>query len=103
MDSRRAFLIVFWLFAGTIAFAILGTLSLYIDPVEQFFRPYYQSLVAAPTWAYMALMPVLTFALYWKALGPWKSAAFLLAASLIGAGSELLGLYSCVGRLVRVL
>ncbi|MEM6327624.1 MAG: bisanhydrobacterioruberin hydratase CruF [Bacteroidota bacterium] len=91
MDSRRVFLIVFWLFAGTIAFAILGTLSLYIEPVERFFLPYYQTLVAAPTWTYMALMPIVTLALYWKALGPWKSVAFFLAASLIGAGSELLG------------
>jgi putative membrane protein len=32
-----------------------------------------------------------TLALYWRVLGPWKSIAFLLAASLIGAGSELLG------------
>lgn len=91
MDARRAFFALFWLFAGTIAFAVLGTLSLYIEPVEQFFRPYYQSLVAAPTWTYMALMPLVTLALYWKALGPWKSLLFLLAASLIGAGSELLG------------
>ncbi|MEM1056376.1 MAG: bisanhydrobacterioruberin hydratase CruF [Bacteroidota bacterium] len=91
MDARRAFLVLFWLFAGTIAFAVLGTISLYIEPVEQFFLPYYQTLVAAPTWTYMAIMPVVTFALYWDALGPWKSVAFLLAASLIGAGSELLG------------
>ena len=91
MDSHRVFLVLFWLFVGTIAFAILGTLSLYIEPVEQFFLPYYQSLVAAPTWTYMALLPLVTFALYWRVLGPWKSVGFLLAASLIGAGSELLG------------
>ena len=90
MDSRRAFLLLFWLFAGTVFFAIAGTHSLYIGPVEQFFRPYYQSLVAGPTWAYMALLPVVTLALYWRTLGPWRSLAFLLAASLIGASSALL-------------
>jgi putative membrane protein len=91
MPARRVFLGFFGLFAATIAFAILGTLSLFIGPVRDFFLPYYETLVAAPTWTYMALLPVLTLALYWDTLGPWKSLAFLLAASLIGAGSELLG------------
>lgn len=91
MTARRVFLSVFGLFAVTIAFAVLGTLSLFIGPVRDFFLPYYETLVAAPTWTYMALLPVVTLALYWRALGPWKSVAFLLAASLIGAGSELLG------------
>ncbi len=91
MTSRRLFHLVLGLFVATIAFAILGTLSLFIGPVRDFFLPYYESLVAAPTWTYMALLPVLTLTLYWRALGPWTSVAFLLAASLIGAGSELLG------------
>lgn len=91
MTARRIFVAVFGLFVATIAFAILGTLSLYLKPVSDFFLPYYESLVAAPTWTYMALLPVVTLALYWRALGPWRSVAFLLAASLIGAGSELLG------------
>ena len=91
MDSRRTFQLLFWLLAGTVFFAIAGTLSLYIGPVEEFFRPYYQKLVAGPTWTYMALLPLVTLALYWKTLGPWRSILFLLAASLIGAGSELLG------------
>ena len=91
MDSRRTFLVLFWLFAGTVFFAIAGTLSLEIDAVDRFFRPYYQSLVAGPTWTYMALLPVVTLSLYWKTLGPWRSLAFLAAASLIGFGSEFLG------------
>lgn len=91
MDSRRLFFLVFWAFAGTIGFAILGTLSLEIDAVYEVFRPYYEQLVAAPTWTYMALLPFVTLFLYWDTLGPWRSVAFLLAASLIGAGSELLG------------
>ena len=91
MTARRVFLAVFGLFAATIAFAVLGTLSLFIGPVRDFFLPYYETLVAAPTWTYMALLPVITLALYWNALGPWKSVAFLVAASVIGAGSELLG------------
>ena len=91
LTASRVFTGVFGLFCVTIAFAILGTLSLYIGPVRDVFLPYYDALVAGPTWTYMALLPVVTFALYWRALGPWASVAFLIAASLIGAGSELLG------------
>ena len=88
---RRAFFVSFGLLAATIAFSILGTLSLYVGPVRDFFLPYYDALVAAPTWTYMALLPVVTLALYWDELGPRKSVLFLLAASVIGAGAELLG------------
>ncbi len=91
MTSRRVFRFTFGLFAATIAFAILGTLSLYIGPVRDFFLPYYESLVAAPTWTYMALLPVVTLALYWDDLGVRRSLGFLVAASVLGAGSELLG------------
>ena len=91
MTSRRLFHIVLGLFVVTIAFAILGTLSLYIKPVSDFFLPYYESLVAAPTWTYMALLPILSLALYWDQLGVRRSLLFLLAASVIGAAAELMG------------
>ena len=91
MTSRRVFHLVLGLFVATIAFAILGTLSLFIGPVRDFFLPYYATLVAAPTWTYMALLPVLTLALYWDQLGVRRSLLFLLAASVIGAGAELVG------------
>lgn len=91
MTSRRAFHLVLGLFVSTIAFAILGTLSLFIGPVRDFFLPYYATLVAMPTWTYMALLPVLTLTLYWDQLGVRRSLLFLLAASVIGAGAELLG------------
>ena len=91
MTSRRVFHLVLGLFVATIAFAILGTLSLFIAPVRDFFLPYYATLVAAPTWTYMALLPVLSLALYWDQLGVRRSLLFLLAASVIGAGAELLG------------
>ena len=89
--SRRLFLIAFWAFAGTIAFAIAGTLSLYIGPVSDFFLPYYDTLVNVPTWSYMVLLPILPLALYWPELGAARSVGFLIAASLIGAGAELMG------------
>ena len=91
MTSRRVFHWVLGLFVATIAFAVLGTLSLFIQPVREFFLPYYETLVAAPTWTYMALLPVLSLALYWEQLGVRRSLLFLLAASVIGAGAELLG------------
>ena len=91
MTSRRVFHVTFGLFVATIVFAILGTLSLFIGPVRDFFLPYYETLVAAPTWTYMALLPVVSLALYWDDLGVRRSLLFLLAASVIGASSELLG------------
>ena len=91
MTSRRLFHLVLGLFVATIAFAILGTLSLFIGPVRDFFLPYYETLVAMPTWTYMALLPILSLALYWDQLGVRRSLLFLLAASVIGAAAELLG------------
>lgn len=91
MTSTRAFHLAIGVFAATIAFAILGTLSLFIGPVRDFFLPYYETLVAAPTWTYMALLPLVTLTLYWDVLGPRRSVLFLIAASVIGAGAELLG------------
>ena len=85
------FRIAFWAFAATIAFAIAGTLALFIPPVRDFFLPYYDSLVNTPTWVYMVLLPVMPLALYWDSLGAGRSIAFFLIASVIGAGSELLG------------
>lgn len=91
VPSHRVFRITLAVFAGTIAFAILGTLSLFIGPVRDFFLPYYDTLVAAPTWTYMALLPVVSLALYWDQLGVRRSLLFLISASVIGAGAELLG------------
>lgn len=91
MSSQRVFRIAFWAFVGSIAFAIAGSLSLYIPAVNAFFAPYLGGLIKTPTWIYMALLPVLTLALYWRELGPARSLAFLAVGSLIGAGAELLG------------
>ncbi len=91
VPSHRVFRVALGLFAATIAFAVLGTLSLFIGPVRDFFLPYYATLVAAPTWTYMALLPVVSLALYRDQLGVRRSLLFLLAASVIGAGAELLG------------
>ena len=91
VPSHRVFRVSLGVFAATIAFAILGTLSLFIPPVRDFFLPYYETLVAMPTWTYMALLPVVSLALYWDQLGVRRSLLFLIAASVLGAGAELLG------------
>jgi len=90
--SRRIFRVMFWAFAVSIGFAIAGTMLLRLIPsTGRFFSPYMQQLVNAPTLTYMALLPVLSFALFFDRMGWQKSIAFVLVAGLIGAGSELLG------------
>ncbi len=90
--SRRIFRVAFLLFATSIGFAIAGTLLLRIVPsAGRFFAPYMAQLVNGPTLIYMALLPVLSVALFFDTLGWRKSIAFFLVGALIGAGAELLG------------
>lgn len=49
------------------------------------------ALVNTPTWVYMALLPILSFALYYETLGLKRSVAFVLAGALAGAVAELVG------------
>ena len=91
MSSQRVFRLAFWAFVASIGFSIAGSLLLYIPAVNAFFAPYLGSLIKTPTWIYMALLPVLSLALYWRELGPGRSLAFLAVGSVIGASAELLG------------
>jgi carotene biosynthesis associated membrane protein len=89
--SERLFIWALILFAGSIAFSILGTLSLQIGPVAAFFAPHIATLIKIPTWVYMALLPVLSLLLYWNSIGWKRSLGFLAWGSVIGAAAELLG------------
>ena len=91
MTSHRVFRIAFWVFAASIGFSVAGTLSLYVPAVADFFAPYMSGLVKTPTWIYMAMLPVLSLALYWRELGPARSFAFFAAGCVIGASAELMG------------
>ena len=100
MSSRTVFLAAFGLFVGAIVFSLSGALLLNYAPVTATsalawiatnLGPTLDELIKGPTWVYMALLPVLAVALYWRELGPARSVAFLVAGSVIGGGAELLG------------
>ncbi|MEM6783371.1 MAG: carotenoid biosynthesis protein [Bacteroidota bacterium] len=93
--TDRLFRIAFALFAASIAFSIAGTLVLkVIPPAAVFFAPYMGGLIKAPTWTFMAMLPLLTFLLYLPVLGWGRSVGFLVVGSLIGAAAELAGTQS---------
>ena len=88
----RAFRITLYVFAGTIVFSLGGTLLLKLVPsTMQIFGPYYATLVKAPTWTYMALLPILPILMYGPTLGARKMAMFFVWGCLIGGLSELVG------------
>lgn len=87
-----AFSIAFWLFVGTIAFSVAGTLLLKLVPATMgFFGPFYPTLVKTPTWTYMTLMPVLTLLLYAPTHRASLLGFFFVWGSLVGGMSELMG------------
>ena len=87
-----AFGVAFWTFVGTIAFSIAGSLLLKLVPAAMdVFGPYYVQLVQAPTWTYMALLPLLPMLMYGPTVG-WRRMAFFFAwGSALGGASELIG------------
>ena len=86
------FRVALWVFIGTIVFSLAGSLFLKLFPESMvFFGPYYPTLVKAPTWMYMALLPVLAVLLYAPVLGWRRMAFFAVWGSVIGGASELIG------------
>ena len=88
----RTFRLALALFVGSIAFSIAGMLLLRLVPSSmRFFGPIYPQLVKAPTWTYMALLPILSALLYLPSLG-WKRLAFFVAwGCCVGGAAELAG------------
>lgn len=80
------------LFAGSIAFSVLGMLLLQVVPdALSYFGPYLGTLISAPTWTYMSLLPVLALLMYGPSLG-WKRVAFFAFwGCFVGGASELIG------------
>ncbi len=90
--AERLFRPLLWLFVGTIAFSVAGTLLLRLFPSTlTLFGPYYPTLVKAPTWTYMALLPVLPVLAYWRHHPKTLLAFFALWGCLVGGMSELIG------------
>ena len=97
---ERAFAVAFGVFVGSILFSVAGTLLLSFFPTEaavalgwiaQHLGISLVDMVQGSTWAYMALMPLLTLLLYLPALGLRRSLLFLLWGSVLGATAELVG------------
>ncbi len=88
----RVFTFLFWLFAGTIAFSIAGTLLLKLVPsTMDFFGPFYPTLVKSPTWTYMTLMPLLSLLIYAPTHRASLLGFFFIWGALVGGMSELMG------------
>lgn len=92
LPTERPLRIAFGIFVASIAFSVLGLLLLRLVPSSlELFGPYYVALVKAPTWVYMALLPILAVLMYGPTLGLRRTAFFLVWGSVIGAASELFG------------
>ena len=89
---NRLFLGAIALFAGSILFSLLGMLLLQLVPSSlSYFGPYLDTLISAPTWTFMALLPVLAVLMYGLDLGWKRMAFFAFWGCLIGGLSELMG------------
>ena len=67
---ERALRLTLAIFVGTMVFSVAGMLLIRLAPqVMGFFGPYYPTLVKAPTWTYMLLLPVIPLLMYAPQLG----------------------------------
>jgi carotene biosynthesis associated membrane protein len=90
--TERAFMVCLVIFTASIVFSLAGTLLLVIFPgTMATFGPHYATLVKAPTWTYMAFLPLLPVFMYWRSLGPALVFFFLIWGSMVGGMSELAG------------
>lgn len=86
------FTYAFWGFVGAMVFSLAGLLILRAFPsTMSVFGPYYVELVKAPTWTYMALLPLLPLLMYAPTTGWPRMLLFLAFGSAIGGASELVG------------
>lgn len=110
--DRGVFYAAFGFFLASILFSLAGAALLHYAPaaaaptlawIAVNLGVGLETLIKAPTWLNMAVLPVIAFALFFRELGTdsggnfdrgraWRrSLAFLLAGSAIGAGAELVG------------
>ncbi len=98
--ARRAFVVAFGLFLGAVAFSLAGSALVSFSPgpaaasigwFSEHLGMTYDDLVKGPTWAYMALLPLLSLLLYLPELGWARSLGFLAWGSAVGAAAELVG------------
>lgn len=83
---------VFAIFVGSMVFSLAGSLLLrFIPEVAGFVGAWYVTLVKAPTWTYMTLMPILAVMLYLPGEGAGRLIRFFLIGTVLGGLSELVG------------
>ncbi|NND71610.1 MAG: carotenoid biosynthesis protein [Rhodothermales bacterium] len=81
-----------WVFIGSIVFSLAGSLFLRLFPATgQFFGPYYETLVKAPTWTYMSLLPLIPILMYRRQLGARTLGILFGIGAIIGGLSEFIG------------
>lgn len=97
---RLVFLVAFGLFVGSVVFSLAGAFLLNYAPgpatralaaIADVTGLTLTELIKLPTWLNMAMLPVLSLALYWGELGPARAFGFLLVGSVVGATAELVG------------
>lgn len=89
---QPAFKYALWIFIGAISFSIAGLFVTRVFPSTMtYFGPYYANLVKAPTWTYMAVLPLLPIFMYAPSLGKARMGLFFVWGCAIGGASELTG------------
>ena len=90
--SRSLLKIATYLFIGSIVFSLSGSLFLKLFPASlEFFGPYYETLVKAPTWMYMTMLLVISLLMFAPQNG-WRKVLIACAwGMVIGGASELIG------------
>ncbi len=94
---QPAFKYALWVFIGAISFSIAGLFVTRMFPSTMaYFGPYYANLVKAPTWTYMAVLPLLPVFMYAPSLGWARTGLFFVWGCAIGGASELTGTMSAL-------
>jgi putative membrane protein len=92
VPPSRLLAITLGVFAGSIAFSLVGMVLMRLVPsVTAMAGPALPWLMKVPTWIYMLALPAIAFMLHLTALGWWRSAFMLVWGSFIGLMAELMG------------
>ncbi|MBO6576165.1 MAG: carotenoid biosynthesis protein [Rhodothermales bacterium] len=80
------------LLTAAVLFSLAGTFALLVfPPLWEVFGPWYETLVKAPTWTYMAVLPIAVALVYLPQLGASLLTKVFLWGTVIGAAAELIG------------
>ncbi len=90
--APRVFALTLALFAGSIAFSLIGMVLIRLVPsVAALAGPTLPWLMKVPTWIYMLTLPTIAVMLHLSALGWWRTIFLLVWGSFIGMMAELIG------------